>query len=96
VAENPALDLYADALRSAIDLWNAHIYTAVNTAVFAKTLVDYQHALQKLFSALQELETHYRLNPSGEVSPGSALDFTAPHGRDLDFAASAPTPALRR
>jgi putative glutathione S-transferase len=55
-----ALDLYPEALRSAIDETNAFVYDAINNGVyrcgFARTQAAYEQSFGKLFSALDSLE----------------------------------------
>jgi putative glutathione S-transferase len=57
---NRALDLYPEALRSAIDETNAFVYDAINNGVyrcgFARTQAAYEQSFGKLFSALDSLE----------------------------------------
>lgn len=59
-AQNPDLDLYPEALRSAIDQWNEKIYTNVNNGVyrcgFAQTQSAYEKACKALFATLDEIE----------------------------------------
>ena len=62
---NAALDLYPQALRSAIDETNTFVYDAINNGVyrcgFAKTQAAYEQSFRKLFAALDNLEQ--RLGP---------------------------------
>jgi putative glutathione S-transferase len=55
-----ALDLYPEALRSAIDETNAFVYDAVNNGVyrcgFARTQEAYEQSFRELFAALDSLE----------------------------------------
>ena len=56
------LELYPEALRSEIDHWNDFIYPRVNNGVyragFATSQAAYDEAVEGLFAALDELETH--------------------------------------
>ncbi len=60
-AENPTLDLYPEPARSAIDEWNAKIYTAVNNGVyrcgFAQTQSAYEQACSELFTILDQIDS---------------------------------------
>ena len=57
---NPTLDLYPDALRTAIDETNTLVYDAINNGVyrcgFARTQQAYEESFRKLFAALHNLE----------------------------------------
>src|SRR5437764_4365229 len=57
---NAALDLYPEALRSAIDETNTFVYDAINNGVyrcgFAGTQAAYEQSFRKLFAALDSLE----------------------------------------
>jgi len=57
---NPTLDLYPDALRTAIDETNTLVYDAINNGVyrcgFARTQQAYEESFRKLFAALDNLE----------------------------------------
>ncbi|MEL7044694.1 MAG: glutathione S-transferase family protein [Pseudomonadota bacterium] len=56
------LDLYPEALRDAIDNWNARIYPAINNGVyragFATSQEAYEEAYHELFAELDRLEGH--------------------------------------
>src|SRR5438270_607136 len=57
---NAALDLYPEALRSAIDETNTFVYDAINNGVyrcgFAGTQAAYEQSFRKLFAALDSIE----------------------------------------
>jgi putative glutathione S-transferase len=57
---NERLDLYPEALRSAIDETNAVVYDAINNGVyrcgFAKTQAAYEQSFHKLFTELDSIE----------------------------------------
>jgi putative glutathione S-transferase len=57
---DPAVDLYPEALRSAINSINAFVYETVNDGVyrcgFAKTQQAYETSFRRLFGALDEIE----------------------------------------
>lgn len=59
-ARKPTVDLYPEALRSQIDVWNEKIYHAVNNGVyrcgFAQTQIAYNQACDELFSALDRID----------------------------------------
>ena len=59
--DDPALDLYPMALRRDIDETNAFVYDNINNGVYraglAKSQSAYEEAFNKLFAALDELET---------------------------------------
>ncbi|KAL9671687.1 hypothetical protein QQ045_009257 [Rhodiola kirilowii] len=62
VAENPSLDLAPATLKERIDEWNQIVYPAVNNGVyrcgFAQSQEAYDLAVNKLFDALDLLDTH--------------------------------------
>src|SRR5207244_9026977 len=57
---NPTLDLYPDALRSAIDETNTLVYDAINNGVyrcgFARTQQAYEESFRRLFATLDDIE----------------------------------------
>ncbi|NET35269.1 MAG: glutathione S-transferase family protein [Cyanothece sp. SIO1E1] len=59
-AKHPALDLYPEALREKIEIWNEEIYHSVNNGVyrcgFAQTQTAYEQACEQLFSRLDEID----------------------------------------
>ncbi|MCU0526656.1 MAG: glutathione S-transferase family protein [Elainella sp. Prado103] len=59
-ATRPNLDLYPDALKAQIDVWNDRIYPTVNNGVyrcgFAQTQTAYEQACTSLFDTLDSIE----------------------------------------
>lgn len=77
------LDYYPDHLREVIDEWNDFIYPNVNNGVyrcgFATTQEAYEEAYDKLFSALDKLDTHlasHRYLAGGQVTEADWRLFT--------------------
>ncbi|MGK7916191.1 MAG: glutathione S-transferase family protein [Prochloraceae cyanobacterium] len=60
LATNPQLDLYPEALRDKIELWNDKIYHHVNNGVyrcgFAQTQEAYNSVCEELFATLDEID----------------------------------------
>ena len=60
VAGEPGLDLYPQPLRAEIDALNDRIYETVNNGVyragFSRSQAAYEHAFERLFATLAELE----------------------------------------
>ena len=60
LATNPQLDLYPEALRDKIELWNDKIYHHVNNGVyrcgFAQTQEAYNSVCEQLFATLDEID----------------------------------------
>ena len=61
---DPSLDLYPEALRSAIDELNAYVYPRINNGVyrcgFATTQEAYEEAYRELFEGLDEMDARLK------------------------------------
>lgn len=59
-AQHPDLDLYPEALQSAVDQWNETVYHTVNNGVyrcgFAQTQEAYNQACEALFNTLDQID----------------------------------------
>lgn len=66
LAQNSALDLYPEDLKSAIDEWNDKIYHGVNNGVyrcgFAQSQEAYDQACDELFTTLNEIDAVLETN----------------------------------